>query len=50
MLFGYGRVSSGDLTHDLQKSALAADNNGRVVAEVTSGARAMRPGLDAALT
>jgi DNA invertase Pin-like site-specific DNA recombinase len=46
MLFGDGRVSSGDQTLDLQKDTLAA-NCGHVCTDVTSGVRAMRPGLDA---
>jgi DNA invertase Pin-like site-specific DNA recombinase len=49
MLIGYARVSTGDQTLDLQNDALTATGCGRVCTDVTSGARATRPGLDAAL-
>ncbi len=49
MLVGYPRVSTGDQTVDLQKDALAAATCGQVFTDVTSGAKASRPGLDAEL-
>ena len=49
MLIGYARVSTGDQTLDLQKDALAVTGCDQVFTDVTSGAKASRPGLDAAL-
>lgn len=49
MLVGYAHVSTGDQTLDLQKDALAVAACGQVFTDVTSGAKASRPGLDAAL-
>jgi len=49
MLIGYARVSTGDQTLDLRKDTLAAASCGQVFTDVTSCAKATRPGLDAAL-
>jgi DNA invertase Pin-like site-specific DNA recombinase len=49
MLIGYARVSTTDQHLDLQQDALQAAGCERLFTDTTSGARAERPGLNAAL-
>lgn len=50
MLIGYARVSTQDQTLDLQTDALSRAGCEKVFTDVTSGAKAERPGLQDAMT
>jgi len=49
MLIGYARVSTGDQTLDLQTDALTSTGCDQIFTDMTSGAKAHRPGLDEAI-
>jgi DNA invertase Pin-like site-specific DNA recombinase len=50
MNIGYARVSTGEQILDLQRDALTTAGCGRVFADVISGSKERRPGLDEALS
>ncbi|HBD3306814.1 TPA: recombinase family protein, partial [Escherichia coli] len=49
MLIGYARVSTDDQNLDLQRDALQATGCGKIFEDQISGAKAERPGIQAAL-
>lgn len=49
MLIGYARVSTDDQNLDLQRDALQTAGCGKIFEDQISGAKAERPGIQAAL-